>query len=348
MTPAPAVGDVVLSYPDPHGRLAGVALVGELWKRRPPVPFARRDGCWELRLPPPPVDRFEYELQLTFPDGRTALALDPVAPVAPGPFGDKSVLELPGYAEPDWVERKAPEGSIRSLRLPSARLRTAVEGLLWTPPGVGAAEPLPLLVVHDGPEYAVYSELIRFLDVATAQGRLPRLRAALLAPLLRNEHYSASARYSDALVEQLLPALGDSAPSPTGRRPVGMGASLGALSFLHAHRRHPGAFAGLFLQSGSFFRQRFDRQESGFSRFRRITRFMGTVLGTAAWPDPIPVSLTCGTGEENRNNNAATAAALARQGYPVALAEIRDAHTWIGWRDALDPHLSELLSRAWR
>jgi enterochelin esterase-like enzyme len=347
MTAAAAAGEIVLGYPDPHQELAGVALVGELWKRRPPVPFRRDGGRWELRLPQPPVDRFEYELQLTFPDGRTALALDPVAPVARGPFGDKSVLELPAYAEPDWVEREAPEGSIRSLRLPSARLRTAVEGLLWSPPRVEAAEPLPLLVVHDGPEYAMYSELIHFLDVATAQERLPLLRAALLAPVLRNEHYSASARYTDALVEQLLPALGETAPSPAALRPVGMGASLGALSFLHAHRRHPGAFAGLFLQSGSFFRQRFDRPESGFLRFRRITRFIGTVFGAAGWPDPIPVSLTCGTGEENRNNNAATAAALARQGYPVALAEIRDAHTWIGWRDALDPHLSELLRRAW-
>ena len=347
MTTAPALGEVVLSYPDPRGELTGVALVGELWKRRPPVAFARRDGGWELRLPLPPVDRFEYELQLTFPDGRTAFALDPVAPTAPGPLGDKSVLELPTYAEPGWVEQEAPEGSIRSLRLPSARLRTSVEGLLWSPPGAEVAEPLPLLVVHDGPEYAVYSDLIHFLDVATALERLPRLRAALLAPVLRNEHYSASARYSDALVEQLLPALGETAPLPARLRPVGMGASLGALSFLHAHRRHPGSFAGLFLQSGSFFRQRFDRQEAGFPRFRRITRFIGTVFGAAAWPDPIPVSLTCGTGEENRSNNAATAAALARQGYPVALAEIRDAHTWIGWRDALDPHLPRLLSRAW-
>ena len=114
--------------------------------------------------------------------------------------------------------------------------------------------------------------------------------------MLRNEHYSASARYTDALVEQLLPALGETAPLPEGLRPVGMGASLGALSFLHAHRRHSGAFAGLFLQSGSFFRQRFDRQESGFPRFRRITRFIGTLFGAPGWPDPIPVSLTCGTG----------------------------------------------------
>jgi enterochelin esterase family protein len=267
--------------------------------------------------------------------------------VAPGPLGDKSVVELPAYEAPAWVEQQAPEGSIRSLRLPSARLRTAVEGLLWSPSGAEPREPLPLLVVHDGPEYAVYSEVIHFLDVASAQERLPRLRAALLAPVLRNEHYSASARYSDALVEQVLPALGETAPSPAALRPVGMGASLGALSFLHAHRRHPGSFGGLFLQSGSFFRQRFDRQEFDFPRFRRITRFIGTVFGAAEWPDPIPVSLTCGTGEENRSNNAATAAALVRQGYRVALDEIRDAHTWIGWRDALDPHLPELVGRAW-
>jgi enterochelin esterase-like enzyme len=348
MSTARALGDVVLRYPDPKGELAGVALVGELWKRRPPVPFARRDGRWELHVPRPPVDRFEYELQLTYRDGRMAFALDPDAPVAPGPFGDKSVVELPGYEVPRWVDAHAPEGRIRSLRVPSARLRTAVEGLLWSPWATDAAEPLPLLVVHDGPEYALYSELVHFLDVATARGRLGGLRAALLAPVRRNEHYSASARYADALVGEVLPAIADLAPAPAGLRPVGMGASLGALAFLHAHRRHPGSLGGLFLQSGSFFRQRYDRQEADFPRFRRITRFMGTVFGATAWPEPVPVSLTCGTGEENRHNNAATAAALARQGYPVALSEIRDAHTWVGWRDALDPHLPELLARAWR
>ena len=56
------------------------------------------------------------------------------------------------------------------------------------------------------------------------------------------------------------------------------GASLGALAALHVHWLHPAAVGGLFLQSGSFFRQRFDRQESGFERFRRIARFVGEVL----------------------------------------------------------------------
>ena len=67
----------------------------------------------------------------------------------------------------------------------------------------------------------------------------------------------------------------------TDRPVVGVGASLGALAMLHAQRRHPAGFAGLFLQSGSFFQPRFDRQESGFRRYLRIVRFTGRVLRAA-------------------------------------------------------------------
>jgi enterochelin esterase family protein len=126
-----------------------------------------------------------------------------------------------------------------------------------------------------------------------------------------------------------------------------MGASLGALAMLHAHRRHPAAFGALFLQSGSFFRQRFDRYESGFARFGRISRFMGRVLAAERWPDPVPVGMTCGTGEENLANNRATCEALVRQGYPADLAEIRDGHNWTAWRDSFDPTLRDLLARVW-
>ena len=37
------------------------------------------------------------------------------------------------------------------------------------------------------------------------------------------------------------------------------------------------------------------------------------------------------------------AAALAEQGYPAWLAEVRDGHTWTSWRDSLDPHLPALI-----
>ena len=121
-----------------------------------------------------------------------------------------------------------------------------------------------------------------------------------------------------------------------------MGASLGALAMLHAHRRYPRTFDALFLQSGSYFRQRTDKVESSFPRYRRITRFTGTVIGGA--PErPIPIALTSGLAEENLMNNRAVAEALLAQGYPSWLAEVRDAHNWTAWRDSFDPHLPALI-----
>jgi enterochelin esterase-like enzyme len=307
------------------------------------VPFARRDGRWELRFDRPAVDRLEYLLEL----GGERVP-DPENPRrAPGAFGEKSVVEFPGYVPPAWVaDDAAPEGSLRELPLESRALRATTPALLWTAAGSDPEQPLPLLLVHDGPEYARYSQLLRLLDHLVARGETPPLRAALLPPPLdRSETYSASARYARALAEEWLPALAHAAP--LAGRPVGLGASLGALALLHAHWVRPGVFGGLLLQSGSFFRRRFDAHESSAHRYARITRFVSTVAG-GGHAEPLPVTVTCGTGEENLDNNRFLAAALGRRGFGVRLVEHADAHNWISWRDVLHPQLAELLSRSLR
>jgi enterochelin esterase family protein len=271
-------------------------------------------------------------------DGR--FVPDPANPLrAPGPFGDKSVVEWPEYRRPAWLDSIADAGPIEELEIRCRRLVARVRVLLYStpePPGADA----PLIVVHDGPEYAHYSALTRFLDVMSWEERIPPLRAALVQPVDRDETYSASALYAAALVRELLPEIARRAPH---RRRIGMGASLGALALLHAHRRHPRAFDGLLLQSGSFFRQRWDKYESGFARYRRITRFVGEVLRAEEAERPIPIALTCGSAEENRRNNEAVADALIYQRYPAWISVVRDAHTWTCWRDALYPHLPALI-----
>jgi enterochelin esterase family protein len=345
-----AGGSLVLRFPDPERRLAAVRLVSELFKREPPRPLRRRgDGTWELALRDLPVDRLEYQLELVGADGTSRLALDPAAGVVEGPFGAKSSLELDGYDPPDWLEADAPAGTLEPLELPSRALEASVTGLLWSAAELDPAEPAPLLVVHDGPEYAEYSQLVRFLDVAAARGEIRPHRAALLAPVERDEHFSASARYTRALARDLLPALAGLAPTPPELRfRVGLGASLGALALLHAHRLEPDTFGALVLQSGSFFRARTDRYERSFGRFARIARFVGSVLRDEPFGRPVPVAMSCGTGEENLPNNRALHAALAAQGYPATLLELRDGHTWTGWRDALAPTLPRLLADVWR
>jgi len=126
-----------------------------------------------------------------------------------------------------------------------------------------------------------------------------------------------------------------------------MGASLGALALLHEHRLYPASFGGLFLQSGSFFRQRFDSQESSFVRFRRITRFVGKVLSDKGWAHPIPLTMTCGSAEENLHNNRWLRDVLSGQDYEIDWAEHPDAHNWVAWRDTFEPHLSRFLQRVW-
>jgi enterochelin esterase family protein len=124
-----------------------------------------------------------------------------------------------------------------------------------------------------------------------------------------------------------------------------MGASLGGLAMLQAQRSHPGVFAGLYLQSSSFFHRVFDEQESGFARFNRITSFVHSVLRAGPAKDPVPVMMSCGLIEENVENNRLMTRALQAQGYDTRLVENRDVHTYTGWRDTFDPQLVDLVRR---
>lgn len=326
------------AVPDPGRELKRVSLAQELRRPRLGPPLAWERGAWRVRFDRPAVDRMEYLLEI---DG--ALQPDPSNDLrAPGPFGDKSVIEWPEYRPPEWLDTIADPGPTEWLEIRCRRLVARVRVLLYATPDPPPSD-APLLVVHDGPEYAEYSSLTRFLDAMSWEERIPPMRAALIQPVDRNETYSASAQYAAALVREIIPALERHAPH--GVR-IGMGASLGALAMLHAHKRHARAFDGLFLQSGSFFRQRWDAQESGFERYRRITRFVGTVLRGSEGDRPVPVAITVGCAEENRENNRAVARALEEQGYTAWLAEIRDAHNWTCWRDAFDPHLPALIEAA--
>jgi enterochelin esterase-like enzyme len=239
----------------------------------------------------------------------------------------------------------AARGRTRALTLVSGPLRAPVDVTLWSPPGVPDGAPLPLLAVHDGPVYSSEGRLTALAAALVATGAAPPHRIALLHPGARDEWYSASALYARSLVRDVLPAIGRAVA--VSDRPVGLGASLGALAMLHAQRRHPGTFAGLFLQSGSFFVPRFDHMEKGFPRFGRIVRFVRTVLHGQAFEDPVPVTLTCATTEDNVHNNRRVAAALALQDYGAVLHETPGAHDFPTWRDALEPHLAALLAAAW-
>jgi enterochelin esterase family protein len=102
------------------------------------------------------------------------------------------------------------------------------------------------------------------------------------------------------------------------------------------------------LQSGSFFTPASDPQEAEYGYFGQVTGFVATVLAAQqAAPGAPEVAMTCGTAEENFANNLAMRDHLRAVGMNVSWGEVRQGHTWTCWRDSLDPHLGDLLTRVW-
>ena len=110
----------------------------------------------------------------------------------------------------------------------------------------------------------------------------------------------------------------------------------------------PDAFSGLVLQSGSFFTPELDAQESDYPQFDRVVGFVASLHeSTGAPPAFPPAAFTCGLAEENLANNRLMHNHLAELGVPVTWGEVRQGHTWMCWRDTLDPNLRDLLTSAW-
>jgi enterochelin esterase-like enzyme len=336
-----------LSVPDANGRWESVTLAYHLRPPYPDLSFARTDHGWTYWLPRPDVDRVEYLIECRDRAGDTTRTVDETNPRrVPGVFGQASVLEFPGYLEPDWLSWQAPTGERAAMSLPHGRgLRRDLPLELFSPDGLAEDEAAPLLLVHDGPEMDRFAALTQYCAAMVAAGVLRPHRVGLLEPRDRDAWYSASPAYARSLAHHAVPAILDSVP--TIGRPVLAGASLGALAALHAEWTSPGTFAGLFLASGSFFQMRYDSHEQHVGRFFRISSAVERILDAPAAPSNIPIAMVCGTGEENWENNQAMAAALRRVGRPVDVVAFRDGHTWVGWRDALHPTLTGLLARLW-
>jgi enterochelin esterase family protein len=284
----------------------------------------------------------EYLIEITDHNDQRMTITDPGNPLqVDGAFGPKSVVQFPDYRAPAWLMQSDAPDTTLPLAIDTKAHDATITGMLWSPVSLASDEPAPMLLVHDGPEYAKLGSFTHYLGALIAAGRLPPLRAALLAPGERNSWYSANPAYATALCTEVVPELDRLAPSTLR---IGVGVSLGALAMLHAHRGYPATFRGLFLQSGSFFTPELDPQEHTFSGFEPVTGFVARVENGVVDAGPVRTSMTCGAPEENLADNQKMAETLTRLGYPVAFRELRDAHNYTAWRDALDPALTELLT----
>ena len=256
------------------------------------------------------------------------------------------MLEFPGYAPPEWsADEESPGG--RSSR------RACRRGLCGPPstcdlggggdgPGGAAAARCSSTTGRSTPgtrsSCGCFDHLVAF-------GEVPPFRAALVPPPLdRNEMYSASHRYARVLGEDWVPHSRELAPSPGP--PVAIGASLGALSLLHAQWYEAGPLQRSVPPVGQLLPAALRRARVGRAALRPHHALRLDRRRRPADADPIPVTITCGTGEENLDNNLLHGRDARSPGWDVRVVQHPDAHNWISWRDVLHPHLAELLLRA--
>lgn len=304
-----------------------------------------RGQRWQVSIPRPPLWRLEYKFVVSS-KGRTRWLIDPQNPATTGSaFGDHSVLEFPGYAAPAWLHAPAVPGRRRSLVVPGS-LAGGIPLTIWSPRGTTARQRLPLLLVHDGPEYDLRARLIHYCAGLIEAGRVTPFRVALTSAIRRNAWYSGSERYLGDVVRRVLPTLRE---RYAVRLPIViMGASLGGLTSLLVGLRGGPDVGGVFAQSGSFFSPLTDADESAWRFFDRVTRLVGEIVEAPGRHPALDVVMTCGVLEGNQANNAAMAGALASAGHEVRYRTVPDLHNFVAWRDALDPDLGDLLQRTWR
>ena len=174
---------------------------------------------------------------------------------------------------------------------------------------------------------------------SAASGELPRHTVVLCHNTDRDQRYSASPEYARALTGELLESLRER--YGIAGRPVGLGASLGALALLHADTLHPGAFSALMLQSGSYFNAVTDSHMNWYGHYERIRDAVEAIPAQRASIDT-PLLFTCGVEEENLSNNRMLA---RRLGMTIKL--MPGGHDFHAWGHGVAVHLPNVLRRAW-
>ncbi len=301
--------------------------------------FQRVDGTdfWHLETEIPPESRVEYKLILEHANGDMELIRDPLnGAVAHDPFGSNSVCAGEGYERPDWTlpDEDARPGSLEHRRIQSAAFGNRREVTVYLPARYRRTRRYPLLVVHDGADYMVFSALKTVLDNLIHRLEIPPMVVALTESGDRLREYADDPRQAQFTVEELVPAL-EQRYSLVGRPDARalMGASFGGVASLSTAWRHPGFFGRLLLQSGSFAFTDIGTNPRG-PAFEPVVRFMNEFRKAPGRPAE-RIFLSCGTYESLIYENRSLVPRLQQAGMTVRFVEARDGHNWENWRDRL-------------
>ncbi|MGZ3457539.1 MAG: alpha/beta hydrolase-fold protein [Archangium sp.] len=193
---------------------------------------------------------------------------------------------------------------------------------LYAPP---TAEPCPLVVVFDGPDFLRRAKLPTLVDNLIAQGRIRPIALAMVANggAARTVEYSCSEATVLFLLHKVLPLARKELRLREESREPGvhavLGASLGGLMALYTGLRAPEVFGHVLSQSGAFSVWGHD-----FAVFD---------LARRAPSRPLDVWMDCGHFEALVEGNRRILPVLQQSGHRAEYREYHGGHNYPAWRD---------------
>jgi enterochelin esterase-like enzyme len=289
-----------------------------------------------FRLTLPDDVYFEY----AFIDGEGGARADPANPErGRNPwFPEVSALIGPRYRASPYAELPPDNaaGRLDRHRVESEDLDGMRRLTVYTPVG-HEHEPLPLVLVHDGPAFLRIANLPGVLEALLSEGRIVPARLALVEPADRTGEYGFSEPYREFTLAELLPFIDRSYPG-TGER-VAMGASLGGLMSATLALLHPDEFTAVASLSGAFKGSPGDRDFYRSEESWVLERIRAQSGLRQRWYTDV------GTIEWLTGVNREVGKALADRGIEHEYVERNAGHNWVNWRNGLAGALSFALAR---
>lgn len=276
--------------------------------------------------------RVEYQFQIDMerwePD-----ALNPRQ--VPSPWGpQRSEVLMPGYVEPRHIAEPPAEGRgrLETFTLSGPGLEPPRQIRVYVPHGTGT-QPLPLLVVQQGPSWIEKGLLVNTLDNLIGREIAPVLVAFVdtIDAWWLEAGGSRTAEFVQMLAERLVPELERRYPlrSTPAARAI-LGTEDYALTAVYAALVRPDVFGKAAAQSAAL---RNGAQDALFER-------LGAAAGRSNLEFYVDWNLyelrSADHGFDFGKDSRTLAEALRSAGYPCAGGEMADAHGWSGWRARSD------------
>ncbi len=298
---------------------------------------------WWIEIELPRASRIEYKFVVER-GRRKRLIRDRLNQnLAFDPFGANSVCHGDGYVTPHWTlpDPEARPGTIETHEIASEAYGGTRSVRVYLPARMRPTRRYALLVVLDGDDYMTYARLQTVLDNLLHQNEVTQLVVACTQSPDRMREYAANEATARFLADELVPYLESVYPLRRTAASRGLlGASLGAVTALHAAWRRPGTFGRLLLQSGSFAFTDIGREVRS-PVLEPVVDFVNPFRENPGKPSE-RVFVSCGVYERLIYENRSLVPLLQRTGMDVRFVESRDGHNWENWRDRLREGLAWL------